>query len=172
MDFNLGGYDGTSADAIPVDLSNTNLNSGGGSALPIDGTQYGPQLPTGYDPLLSNGGLYDPNTGPPPTKPDVPTTTTSWTGSALDGIGKAGSAAWNWITSPFASSIDNRTTPAIGGPGSRTQQQSGWLSSFGTGSPASSPRPMSALSGSGATSNNLLLYGAMAFLAIALLKRR
>src|SRR5258708_39859682 len=104
---------------IPVDLTGTNLNSGGGSAIDMS---YAPHLPTNYGPSLSPSGdivqpitAYDPMQGPPPSKPDVPSSTTSWTGSALDAIGRAGSSAWNWITSPFNRAIDNRTTPAIGG---------------------------------------------------------
>ena len=88
----------------------------------------------------------------------------------IQGTGKTTSAVTSWITSPFQTAIDNRAgTPAVGTRGAQTPLQSRVNSLFGTGSPASG---QSTALNAGAGTNSVLLYGGLALLAFALLKRR
>jgi hypothetical protein len=149
-----------------TNIGGTNLDSGGQSAIDLSTSDIGGLNPGGTIP----GVGFDPTTGAPPTKPDVPSTSTSWLGSALDAIGKSASAATAWATSPFQTSVAPATaTPAVGVKGSQTSLQSRINSLFGTGSPASG---LSATAGSARTNSNLLLYGGLALFAFALIKRR
>lgn len=168
-DIPTSGYDAPSWDTAPaVDISTSDLGgfgtAGTDSATSIAAatmdTSYGPQLPTGVNPLaLGDGSAVGTSSSTAPSS-------TSFFGSASDTVKSWYNSVAGFFGggSPINSSGGTANTYQ---PGGQSRTQSVWQSLFGTGSPAArGARPQGV-----ASKSNLILIAGVVVLALAVAHR-